>query len=163
MTTAAANKSGPGAKRCPPHAVRGVAPPTKKLLGSGTYSKTAGSPRREVAMTAARASVQPLHSVYLWENALFAMRGEFDRPEWSECVNERHIRNVWCCARCDYQFETSVYFRTESVAKMDVNGKPSRKSQRQGVNKHQVAALRSYRRLGQQRWRKRVGECIVPG
>jgi hypothetical protein len=37
-------------------------------------------------------------------------------PEWSECLNKRHIRHVWCCARCDYQFETSVYFRADSVA-----------------------------------------------
>jgi hypothetical protein len=38
-------------------------------------------------------------------------------PEWSECVNERHVRHVWFCTRCDYQFETSVYFVPDSVAK----------------------------------------------
>lgn len=31
-------------------------------------------------------------------------------PIWAEHLNERHVRNLWCCDACGYQFETSAYF-----------------------------------------------------
>lgn len=32
-------------------------------------------------------------------------------PEWSELVDERRVRHLWCCDACGYQFETTVRFR----------------------------------------------------
>jgi ribosomal protein S27AE len=32
-------------------------------------------------------------------------------PEWSEYLDERHLRHLWACATCGYQFETTVRFR----------------------------------------------------
>lgn len=31
-------------------------------------------------------------------------------PIWAEHLNDRHVRNLWTCEACGYQFETSVYF-----------------------------------------------------
>jgi NAD-dependent SIR2 family protein deacetylase len=31
-------------------------------------------------------------------------------PEWSACVSEGQISNLWWCTKCGYVFETSVYF-----------------------------------------------------
>jgi ribosomal protein L37AE/L43A len=31
-------------------------------------------------------------------------------PEWSEHFDDRRIRHVWSCDRCDYQFETLVSY-----------------------------------------------------
>jgi transcription elongation factor Elf1 len=36
-------------------------------------------------------------------NALFL-------PEWSELLDERHVRHLWTCDTCDYRFETTVRF-----------------------------------------------------
>lgn len=36
-------------------------------------------------------------------NALFL-------PEWSELLDERHVRHLWTCDACDYRFETTVRF-----------------------------------------------------
>ena len=35
-------------------------------------------------------------------------------PEWSEHVNERCVRHLWSCEACGYEFETSIYLRTEA-------------------------------------------------
>ena len=29
--------------------------------------------------------------------------------DWAEWVNERCVRNVWCCDDCGYEFETRAY------------------------------------------------------
>jgi hypothetical protein len=29
-------------------------------------------------------------------------------PEWSEFEDERHVLNLWCCTKCDCQFETKA-------------------------------------------------------
>jgi ribosomal protein L37AE/L43A len=34
-------------------------------------------------------------------------------PIWAEHLDERHVRNLWSCDTCGYQFETSVYFPSE--------------------------------------------------
>jgi hypothetical protein len=31
-------------------------------------------------------------------------------PEWSEYIDERHIRHLWTCDSCDYRFETLVCY-----------------------------------------------------
>ncbi len=31
-------------------------------------------------------------------------------PEWSEPLDERRIRHLWCCDACDYEFETVIRF-----------------------------------------------------
>lgn len=31
-------------------------------------------------------------------------------PEWSEYINERHVRHLWMCSACGYDFETRVVF-----------------------------------------------------
>jgi ribosomal protein L37AE/L43A len=31
-------------------------------------------------------------------------------PIWAEHLNDRHVRNLWSCESCGYQFETSAYF-----------------------------------------------------
>jgi ribosomal protein L37AE/L43A len=31
-------------------------------------------------------------------------------PVWAEHRSERHVRNLWSCERCGYEFETFVYF-----------------------------------------------------
>ena len=31
-------------------------------------------------------------------------------PEWSEYLDARHVRHLWACEACDYQFETLVRF-----------------------------------------------------
>jgi ribosomal protein L37AE/L43A len=38
-------------------------------------------------------------------------------PIWAEHVNDRHVRNLWSCEACGYQFETSAYFPTTSEAR----------------------------------------------
>ncbi len=30
--------------------------------------------------------------------------------EWSEYLDDRHVRHLWACEACDYQFETLVRF-----------------------------------------------------
>lgn len=37
-------------------------------------------------------------------------------PIWAEHLNERHVKNLWLCEACGYQFETSVYFPVRNVA-----------------------------------------------
>jgi len=36
-------------------------------------------------------------------DALFA-------PEWSEYLDDRHIRHLWSCDDCGYEFETLVRY-----------------------------------------------------
>jgi uncharacterized Zn finger protein len=31
-------------------------------------------------------------------------------PEWSELLDERHVRHLWQCEACGYAFETTVSF-----------------------------------------------------
>ena len=31
-------------------------------------------------------------------------------PEWSELMDERHVRHLWKCEGCGYAFETTVHF-----------------------------------------------------
>jgi hypothetical protein len=31
-------------------------------------------------------------------------------PEWSEYLDDRHVRHLWACESCDYSFETLVRF-----------------------------------------------------
>ena len=31
-------------------------------------------------------------------------------PEWSEYLDDRHIRHLWSCDACDYEFESEVYY-----------------------------------------------------
>lgn len=31
-------------------------------------------------------------------------------PEWSEFLDDRHIRHLWCCDACDYEFESEVFY-----------------------------------------------------
>ena len=40
-------------------------------------------------------------------------------PDWSEHVSERCVRHIWACDACGYQFETTVYFRSDADAEMD--------------------------------------------
>jgi ribosomal protein S27AE len=32
-------------------------------------------------------------------------------PEWSEYLDELHLRHLWACESCGYQFETTVRFQ----------------------------------------------------
>lgn len=36
-------------------------------------------------------------------DALFA-------PEWSEYLDDRRIRHLWCCDACGYEFESEVFY-----------------------------------------------------
>ena len=36
-------------------------------------------------------------------------------PEWSEYLDDRHIRHLWSCDACGYEFESEVRYR-EPVA-----------------------------------------------
>ena len=31
-------------------------------------------------------------------------------PEWSEYLDDRHIRHLWSCDACGYEFETEVCY-----------------------------------------------------
>jgi ribosomal protein L37AE/L43A len=31
-------------------------------------------------------------------------------PEWSEYLDERHVRHLWSCDHCGYEFETEVSY-----------------------------------------------------
>jgi hypothetical protein len=31
-------------------------------------------------------------------------------PEWSEYLDDRRARHLWCCDTCGYRFETTVHF-----------------------------------------------------
>jgi hypothetical protein len=31
-------------------------------------------------------------------------------PEWSEYLDDTHVRHLWQCDACDYAFETTVRF-----------------------------------------------------
>lgn len=37
-------------------------------------------------------------------------------PEWSEYLDDRHVRHLWACDACDYSFETLVRFPAKSKA-----------------------------------------------
>jgi hypothetical protein len=37
-------------------------------------------------------------------------------PEWSEYIDDRRIRHLWSCDRCDYRFETLVCYPARSAA-----------------------------------------------
>lgn len=32
-------------------------------------------------------------------------------PEWSEYLDDRRIRHLWCCDACGYEFESEVCYR----------------------------------------------------
>ena len=36
-------------------------------------------------------------------------------PEWSECLSDHRVRNVWSCEACSYQFEDTVYLSAREV------------------------------------------------
>ena len=31
-------------------------------------------------------------------------------PEWSEYIDDRHVRHLWSCDTCEYRFETLVCY-----------------------------------------------------
>ena len=31
-------------------------------------------------------------------------------PDWSEYLDERRVRHLWCCEACGYKFETTACF-----------------------------------------------------
>jgi hypothetical protein len=35
-------------------------------------------------------------------------------PEWSEHLDDCHVRHFWICEACDYKFETLVKFPSHS-------------------------------------------------
>lgn len=37
-------------------------------------------------------------------------------PEWSEHIDERRVRHLWNCERCDHSFETTVCFPAVAFA-----------------------------------------------
>jgi hypothetical protein len=37
-------------------------------------------------------------------------------PEWSEYLDDRHVRHLWACESCDYSFETLVRFPDRRAA-----------------------------------------------
>jgi ribosomal protein L37AE/L43A len=37
-------------------------------------------------------------------------------PEWSECLSDHRVRNVWSCEACSYQFEDTVYLSARELA-----------------------------------------------
>jgi hypothetical protein len=37
-------------------------------------------------------------------------------PEWSEYLDERHIRHLWSCDRCGYEFESMVRYPAARAA-----------------------------------------------
>jgi ribosomal protein L37AE/L43A len=37
-------------------------------------------------------------------------------PIWAEHLDERHVKNLWSCEACGYQFDTSVYFPERAAA-----------------------------------------------
>ena len=37
-------------------------------------------------------------------------------PEWSECLSDHRVRNVWSCEVCSYQIEDTVYLPAREVA-----------------------------------------------
>ena len=37
---------------------------------------------------------------------------------WAEHLDERHVRNLWSCDACGYQFETSAYFPIREVTEV---------------------------------------------
>jgi ribosomal protein L37AE/L43A len=39
-------------------------------------------------------------------------------PIWAEHLDERHVRNLWSCDACGYQFETSAYFSIREVTEV---------------------------------------------
>jgi ribosomal protein L37AE/L43A len=34
-------------------------------------------------------------------------------PIWAEHLDERHVRNLWSCDACGYQFESTAFFASE--------------------------------------------------
>jgi len=37
-------------------------------------------------------------------------------PEWSEYLDDRRVRHLWCCDACGYEFETEVYYPSTAQA-----------------------------------------------
>lgn len=37
-------------------------------------------------------------------------------PEWSEYLDDRHVRHLWACEACNYSFETLVRFPSLKAA-----------------------------------------------
>ena len=40
-------------------------------------------------------------------------------PEWSECLSDRRVRNVWSCGDCGYEFEHTIYLSARQLADVD--------------------------------------------
>ena len=36
-------------------------------------------------------------------------------PEWSEYLDDRHIRHLWSCDACGYEFESEVRYPSPAV------------------------------------------------
>jgi DNA-directed RNA polymerase subunit RPC12/RpoP len=36
-------------------------------------------------------------------------------PEWSEYLDQRSVRHLWKCERCDYEFETTASYSTAAA------------------------------------------------
>jgi ribosomal protein L37AE/L43A len=45
--------------------------------------------------------------------------GDIIAPQWSECLSDYCIRNVWSCEACGYQFEDTVYLAARELAHAD--------------------------------------------
>jgi hypothetical protein len=45
-------------------------------------------------------------------------------PVWAEHLDDRHVRNLWSCEACRYQFETSVYFPVPNETRGQVRLSP---------------------------------------
>ena len=43
-------------------------------------------------------------------------------PIWAEHLDDRHVRNLWSCETCGYQFESVVYF---PLSKKRIKREPS--------------------------------------
>jgi rubrerythrin len=40
-------------------------------------------------------------------------------PEWSEHLPDHHVRNLWSCEACGYQFEDTIYLSARQFAAAD--------------------------------------------
>jgi predicted RNA-binding Zn-ribbon protein involved in translation (DUF1610 family) len=40
-------------------------------------------------------------------------------PEWSECVSERLVINIWSCGNCGFEFETEACLSADAEPNLD--------------------------------------------
>jgi hypothetical protein len=46
-------------------------------------------------------------------------RADIIAPEWSEYLSDYHIRHVWSCETCGYQFEDTVRLSVRELTDAD--------------------------------------------